>query len=103
MLIERSTRRRWMAGLLMSAATLGLTGCDDHYPETRRKVIKLEELPENIASSAKKALPNITLEDTWQNLSKDGKVESYEVRGKDAKGKIREVRVGLDGSILELE
>lgn len=98
-------RRSWMARAAVATLVLGFVGCGDaEYPETQRKVIKIEALPETVLAAAKKALPAITFEDTWENLSKDGKVvESYEVRGKDSKGKIREVRIGLNGAILELE
>ncbi len=103
MSIRRIAKRQRIAGLILSGLAFGFMGCEDHYPESQRKVIKLDELPDNIMAAAKKALPGTTLADTWQNRSQDGKVESYEVRGKDAKGKIREVRVGLDGAILEME
>lgn len=100
---HKTDRQTLKIAALVGIVAFGSVGCEDSYPEAQRRVIKLNELPANILPAAKKALPNLTFEDTWENLSKEGKVESYELRGKDSKGKIREVRVGLDGKILELE
>jgi hypothetical protein len=36
-------------------------------------------------------------------VDKDGKVQSYEVRGRNENGKVREVRVSESGQILEME
>ncbi len=101
---ERIAHRSWMRQAIGVIVLVGGLGCGEtEYLATQRNVIKIEALPANILAAAKKALPNITFEDTWENLGKDQKIESYEVRGKDSKGKIREVRVGLDSVILEVE
>jgi hypothetical protein len=46
----------------------------------------------------------VTFSDAWQNLnSKTRALHSYEIRGRNANGKVREVRVSTTGEILELE
>ena len=56
---------------------------------------------DRLLGAAKKALPEIKFEEAWQNLDRDGKLTSYEVRGRASSGKIREVRVSTSGEILE--
>ena len=55
--------------------------------------------------AARKQLPGVEIAEAWSNhldpASKE--IDSYEVKGGKAKsGKTREVRVGLDGKILEV-
>lgn len=55
-------------------------------------------------AAAKKALPDVKFEDAWKNIDvKTRDLHSYEIRGRNPRGKIREVRVGTDGKILEME
>ena len=45
-----------------------------------------------------------TLVRAWKNLDRETKaLHSYEVRGRAANGKVREVRVSTDGKVLEME
>ena len=54
--------------------------------------------------AASKAVPGVKFDEAWKNLDREGKLHSYEIRGKNpADGKIREVRVSLTGEILEME
>ena len=54
--------------------------------------------------AAKKALPDVTFQDAFKNLrTGDRSFHSYELRGRTAQGKIREVRVSTDGRVLEME
>ena len=49
-------------------------------------------------------MPNVEFKEAWQNLDSQGKLHSYEIRGRQASdGKIREVRVSPTGEILESE
>ena len=64
----------------------------------------MADLPGDVHAAAKKALPQIAFEDAWKNLDREGKLHSYEIRGRAAAdGKIREVRVSPAGAILEME
>jgi hypothetical protein len=96
---------RWSFPYLVSCL-LALPGCGEEAPPpgTVRGVIPLEELPSNILDAAKKALPGVRLSDAWKNIERETKsLQSYEIRGRSANGKVREVRVSLEGKILEME
>src|SRR5262245_15147708 len=97
------TRRVWRAAAL--AAALLTAGCGEHEepPPFGRHPIKLDAVPAPVIGAARKALPEISFEEAWENPDRNGKVVSYEVRGRARNGKIREVRVGTDGKVLETE
>jgi hypothetical protein len=88
------------------AAWLGPPGCSDPDlpPALTKQAVKFDEVPEVVRAAARKAVPQVTLNEAWKNIDREGKLHSYEIRGKNpADGKIREVRVSLTGAILELE
>jgi hypothetical protein len=69
-----------------------------------KQAVAFGDVPENLRKAAQKELPGLKLDEAWKNLGPEGKLESYELRGKNpANGKIREVRVSLTGAILEKE
>jgi hypothetical protein len=80
-------------------------GCgeDEGPPPVSRQRIEIKDLPETVSGAAKKALPGITFTEAWGNLDRDRKVQSYEIKGRAANGKISEARVALDGKVLEVE
>jgi hypothetical protein len=97
----RPLRARWLA--LPLALVLG-AGCGEEDEEKfAKRGMKMEEVPAAAMDAAKAKLPNVTFEDVWRNVDKDGATHSFEIRGKAANGKIREVRVTEDGKILEVE
>lgn len=102
MIIEPG-RPGWL--LLLALAGLLLVGCGDReeYRGVSRRVVAVKDLPDVVTKTAKSALPGIDFQDSWSNHGADGKLESYEVRGKASNGKIREVRVSIDGKVLEME
>ena len=65
--------------------------------------IKIDEVPANIRAIAEKNLPDVKFADGWKNLRADGSFDSYEIRGKNPNGKIREIRIDPDGKVLEME
>ena len=92
-----------LAALLLGFALV--SGCGESEPKFGRRPVTLDKVPAEIVAAARKELPGVELQDAWTNHA-DGKdaVDSYEIRGRNAAtGKIREVRVGLDGKILEKE
>jgi hypothetical protein len=91
--------------LAVSLLLVGLGGCRDADlpPGMSRRTIQLSEVPETVLKGAKKALPTVNLEEAWTNVDGEGKLHSYEIRGRAPNGKIREARVSLTGEILELE
>jgi hypothetical protein len=95
---------------MMLAIVLGsvtLAGCGDHDepPGLTKQAVAFNDVPEPVREAARKALPpGVKLNEAWKNLDREGKLHSYEIRGKNAAdGKIREARVSLTGQILELE
>jgi hypothetical protein len=90
----------------IATALVGFAGCDDHDlpPDITKQAVKFDDVPDNVRSAARKAIPGVNLNEAWKNLGKGGKLHSYEIRGKNAAdGKTREVRVSETGDILEME
>jgi len=80
-------------------------GCGEHEEkdEFARRTITVKEVPASVMEAAGKALPDVDFTEAWKNVEADEALHSYEIRGRNAKGKIREVRVAPDGKILEME
>lgn len=80
-------------------------GCGEarDKPSLSRKIITVDQVPEEVLAAAKKALPGVDFSDGWQNIRRDGTLDSYEIRGRNQQGKIREARVSPSGEILETE
>lgn len=91
--------------LALALALPMAAGCGENEgpPPAARKKLALKDVPKPIDDAAKKALPGYDIEEAWENLDKDRKVQSYEIKGRNSSGKIREVRVDLAGKILEIE
>jgi hypothetical protein len=91
----------------MFVISLALTsGCGEHDEPAslRKKVIELDKVPAAALAAAGKTLPDVKLQDAWENVDALGKLHSYEIRGLNPKsGKIREVRVSREGEVLEVE
>ena len=90
----------------LSAALLSSPGCGDPDlpPALTKQAVKVDDVPEPVRTAARKAVPGVNLNEAWKNLDREGKLHSYEIRGKNAaNGKIHEVRVSLTGEILETE
>jgi len=97
-------RRRLFSAVACCALAAAL-GCEEELPPgMTRKGVKLDEVPATVLDAARKAIPGVELKDAWQNLDAQGKLHSYEVRGRNPNnGKTREVRVSTTGAILESE
>jgi hypothetical protein len=97
------TRHAWITGATVLFALVA--GCGEHENEDEfaRRTITVKEVPANVIESAGKQLPGVDFTEAWKNVEADGALHSYEIRGRNAAGKIREVRVAADGKILEIE
>jgi hypothetical protein len=94
------------AALVLGLGLATLAGCEkEHDGNLQRVVVELSTVPPSVMEAAKKHMPNVNFTDAWTNHEpKQTGIHSYEIRGKDRQtGKTREVRVGLDGKILEEE
>jgi uncharacterized membrane protein YkoI len=85
---------------LLTLSFLALAcGCE-HEP-TADEIIPLEQVPPAVMEVARKELPGYTF-DTAYRMKIDGK-DAYEVRGKDKRGKVREVEVSASGELIAVE
>ncbi len=76
-----------------------MTGCGESAKE--QEPVALEKLPAGSLEAAKKRLPGFTFERARKSTF-EGK-ETYEIIGKNKRGKTREVEVSTTGEILEVE
>jgi uncharacterized membrane protein YkoI len=75
-------------------------GCASSPPESD-EIMPIDQVPANVMEVARKSLPGYTF-DTVYKMKIDGK-DAYEVRGKDKRGKVREVEVSATGEVLAIE
>ena len=76
-----------------------VVGCENE-PKSD-DIVPIEQVPANVMEVARKQLPGYTF-DTAYKMKIDGK-DAYEVRGKDKRGKVREVEVSATGEVLAIE
>ena len=102
-----TSTRRLLAALGLSVGLVGLGGCGDRDelpPGLTKQAVTIGDVPDAVRQAAKKAVPGVDLNEAWKNLDGQGKLHSYEIRGRNrSTGKIREVRVSLTGEIHEME
>jgi hypothetical protein len=65
------------------------------------EIVPVDQVPPNVMKTAREQLPGFTF-DTVYKMKVDGK-DAYEVRGKDTRGKVREVEVSATGEVLAIE
>ena len=82
-----------LAVLLVTSGCGGMPSSDE--------IVPIEQVPAPVMDAARKQLPGYTF-DTVYKMKIDGK-DAYEVRGKDKKGKVREVEVSATGEVLGVE
>jgi hypothetical protein len=82
------------------ALLLLVLGCS-HSPPRSDPIVPIEEVPITVMDVARKQLPDFTF-DTVYKMKVNGR-DAYEVRGKDKRGKVREVEVTPDGEVIAIE
>jgi hypothetical protein len=101
---ERTGRVPIALAVLLAVGALGGCGDRDEPPGITKQAIAFDDVPAGVRDAARKAVPQVKLDEAWKNLDGEGKLHSYEIRGRNpADGKIREVRVSVTGEILETE
>jgi uncharacterized membrane protein YkoI len=88
-----------MKSLLALTLLMIASGCE-RKPQADQ-IVPLEQVPPKVMDAARKELPGYTF-DTAYRLKIEGK-DAYEVRGKDKKGKVREVEVSAAGEVVGVE
>jgi hypothetical protein len=66
--------------------------------ESGGELVPLEKVPQGMVQTAKEKLPDVQFENAVKRS--DG---SYEVRGKDKQGKVRDVEFSASGEVTEIE
>jgi hypothetical protein len=79
---------------------LAALGCDGGEPEPAQSV-PIDQVPPKLMEVARKQLPGLQFDRAYK-IEVNGK-DAYEIRGKDSRGKIREVEVSQDGTVIEVE
>jgi hypothetical protein len=75
-------------------------GCSGSPPQSD-PIVPIEQVPITVMDVARKQLPGFSF-DTVYKMKINGR-DAYEVRGKDKRGKVREVEVSADGEVIALE
>jgi len=76
-------------------------GCGE--PSERDQVIPLKQVPAEAMRAARKQLPDVIFETAWKVKDAAGQEDAYEIRGKTARGRIRDVKVTPSGKVLEVD
>lgn len=92
--------KRILRSALVSLSLAAATGCGSEPPPSD-EVVPIDKVPAHIMDVARKSLPGFTFHTAYK-MKVDGK-DAYEVRGKDRRGKEREVEVAADGEVLAIE
>ena len=99
-----NSRRHLLACVIFSLSLV--SGCGEREEDEEqfsRRTITVKDVPAAVMEASAKELPGVNFTEAWKNVEADGTLHSYEIRGRNAKGKIREVRIAADGKILEIE
>ncbi len=90
-----------MRGLCIftSGMLLLATGCGEIFEET--EMVPIDKVPEAVMKVAKEKLPDVKFDTAW--TEKEGDTTVYEVRGKSADGKTRDIKISPDGKVLEVD
>ncbi len=85
--------------LFASLVLIFMAGCGEFLEKT--EMVPIEKVPETVMKVAKEKLPGVKFESAW--TEKVGGKTVYEVRGKSADGKTRDIKVSPDGTVLEVD
>ena len=83
----------WMCLLLI------VSGCSK--PSKKNETVAIDKVPEKLMTVARETLPDTNWVNAYK-FEKDGEVV-YEIRGKNANGKVVEVEVNEEGKVVEVE
>src|SRR5690348_16147717 len=82
----RSPRRsrRILGAVVVSCAAAMFGGCGEHDepPGLTKQAVAFDDVPGPVRDAARKAVPGVKLDEAWKNLDREGKLHSYEIRGK---------------------
>jgi len=76
-----------------------VTGCSEALEKT--EMVPIDKVPESVMAVAKEKLPGVEFDTAW--IEKEGNETFYEVRGKSADGKTRDIKVSPEGKVMEID
>lgn len=82
--------------LVTSFSLFVIVGCGN--PSAKDQSVSLDQVPASLQKIANEKLPSVKFERATKRA--DG---SYEIRGKDKSGKVRDIDLSADGDVLEIE
>ena len=85
-----------MRSIVVMMALFFVVGCGERTPKGEN--VELDKVPEPVMKSAKEKLPGVTFEQAWKTPN-----GNYEVRGKAKNGKVRDIQVKPDGTVVEVD
>ena len=88
--------RAILTALLVGLSALTQTGCGEK--KAQKTPMELKDVPPEIMKVAKEKLPGVTFDAAYREAN-----GSYEIRGKDKTGKIREIDIAPDGTVADIE
>lgn len=81
--------------MMLALTILFVVGCES---KPKGENVDLDKVPEPVMKVAKEKLPDVKFEQAWK--TPDG---NYEVRGKGKNGKVRDIQVKPDGTVVEVD
>ena len=87
--------RATVAALLVGLSAVVMTGCGG--AKGQKTAMELKDVPPDILKVAKEKLPGVAFDAAWREPN-----GSYELRGKDKSGKVREIDIKPDGTVEEV-
>lgn len=88
--------RAILTALIIGLSALALTGCGEK--KSGKTPMELKDVPPEIMKVAKEKLPGVTFDAAYKEAN-----GSYEIRGKDKTGKVREIDIKPDGTVEEVQ
>ena len=88
----------WAAYILPQLLMLCAVGCGGCSDKPKGENVALDQVPEPVMKVAKEKLSGITFEQAWKTPN-----GNYEVRGKAKNGKVRDIQVKPDGTVIEVD
>ena len=85
-----------MRSVVMMLALVFVIGCGEKTPKGEN--VELDKVPEPVMKAAKEKLPDVKFDQAWKTPN-----GNYEVRGKAKNGKVRDIQVKPDGTVVEVD
>lgn len=87
--------------LFLPLLALTAIACKYEDPDEKVEPVPLEQVPAKIMEIVRAKFPDVEYESAYKGMIR-GK-EGFEVRGKTKSGKIREIEIAADGTIIATE